>query len=205
MRLHLLSSGIVRVPHLAYRMGLRRQPLEVVNEPFPAVLGVLVMPADVNRLFRTHLLAVPAEDATELVDFENERITIPFFVFTRHELDAVGWTNGRTKSTSDAFCFARFSGQHPMRSPPPRRDLHFLFGILDRHLVRLDQMPRGERHPLERCPEVTHVLDRTVENFNVDCHGRSPSDARGERAAICLSRAMRAASRRPYAGLIIRP
>ena len=55
------------------------------------------------------------------------------------------------------------------------------------------------------CQDDLNVLDGTVENFNVDCHGRSPSDARGERAAICLSRAMRAASRRPYAGLIIRP
>src|SRR5439155_25392261 len=120
MRLHLLSLWIVRVPHLAHRMRLRRQPLEIVDETFPAVLRILVMAADVNRFFGTHLLAVSAEDAAELVDFENEWITIPFFVFSRHELDAVRRTYGRTKPARDAFCFARFSGQHSMRSTPSR-------------------------------------------------------------------------------------
>src|SRR6478672_2692531 len=111
MRLHLLSLRIVRVPHLAHRMRLRRQPLEIVNEAFSAVLCILVMAADVNRFFGTNLLAVSAEDATELVDFENEWITIPFFVFSRHELDAVGRTHGRTKPARDTFCFARFGCQ----------------------------------------------------------------------------------------------
>src|SRR6266404_3721896 len=125
MRLHLLSLGIVRVPHLAHRMRLRREPLEIVNESLPAVLCVLIMPADVNRLFGTHFLTISTEDAAELVDLENEWIAIPFFVFTWHELDAVRWTHGRTEPTGDTLCLAGFSCQHSMRSTPSRRDLHF--------------------------------------------------------------------------------
>src|SRR5260370_12606741 len=141
MRLHLLSLRIVRVPHLAHRMGLRRKPLEIVNEPFSAVLCVLVMASDVNRFFGTHFLAISAEDAAELVDLEYERVSVSLFVFTGHKLDAVCRTHRWTKPTRDTFFFAGFSRQHAMRSTPSRRDLHFLFWILDRHRVRLAQMP----------------------------------------------------------------
>ena len=61
-------------------MRLRHEPLEIVDKTFPAVLGVLVVAADVNSLLRTNLLAVATENAPELVDLEDQRIAVPFLV-----------------------------------------------------------------------------------------------------------------------------
>src|ERR1700737_3086367 len=80
------------IPHLADRVRLIHQALQVVDEPLPAVFRVLVMPADVDRLFRTNLLTVAAEDAAEFVDLEDERVAVAFLVLARHELDAVRGT-----------------------------------------------------------------------------------------------------------------
>ena len=71
-----LALRVGGIPHLADRVRLRHQPLEVVDETLAAVLGVLVVPADVDRLFRADFLAVAAEDAAELVDLEHERIAV---------------------------------------------------------------------------------------------------------------------------------
>jgi hypothetical protein len=68
---------------------LRAQALEVVDEAIARVFGVLVVHADVNRLFRTHLLAVAAEDATEFVDLVDQRVAVPLVVFAGYQLDAV--------------------------------------------------------------------------------------------------------------------
>jgi hypothetical protein len=83
-------------------MRLIHQPLQVVDETFPAVLGVLIVATHVNRLLRTHLLAESAEDAAKFVDLEHEWIAVPLLVLARNELDAVRGTDGRAKSAGDA-------------------------------------------------------------------------------------------------------
>src|SRR6185436_1316734 len=90
-----LAFRVFGIPHLANGMRLIHQPLQIVDESLAAVLRVLVMPSDVNRLFGAHLLAVTAEDAPELVDLEHERIAIAFLVLAGNELDAVGRAHGR--------------------------------------------------------------------------------------------------------------
>src|SRR4051794_23939697 len=103
-------------------MRLRHQALQVIHEAFPAVLGVLVMTTDVNRLLRTHLLAVAAEDAAELVDLEHERIAISLLVLAGHELDAVRRADGGTQTAGDALGLAVLRREHAMRTAPPRRE-----------------------------------------------------------------------------------
>src|SRR5690606_26855198 len=106
--------------------------------------------AKVNRLFRTHLLTVAAEDAAELVDLEDERVAIPFLVFTRHELDAIGRTHRRTETARHALGLTGLGGEHPVSTAPPRRDLPLLLRILHGDLVRIDQVPEGACKSLER-------------------------------------------------------
>src|SRR4051812_9080274 len=86
----LLAFGICRIPHLADRMRLRHQSLEVVDETLAAVFGVLVVAADVDRLFRADFLTVSTENASKLINFEHQRISVAVLVFTRDQLDAVG-------------------------------------------------------------------------------------------------------------------
>jgi hypothetical protein len=57
-------------------MCLGSQPLQIVDESGATVFGVLVVSPDVNRLFGTDFLAIPAKDAAELVDLENERVPV---------------------------------------------------------------------------------------------------------------------------------
>src|SRR5205085_10470002 len=115
-----LALGIGRIPHLADRMRLRHQALEIVHEPLSAVFRVFVMPADVNRLLRTHLLAVAAEDAAELVDLEQQRIPVAVLVLARYELDAVRRAHGRAEAARDTLGLAVFRSEHAMRSAPAR-------------------------------------------------------------------------------------
>src|SRR3954471_10737600 len=110
----LFASRIGGIPHLAHRMRLRHQPLEIVDESLAAVLRVLVVATDVNRLLGTHLLAVPAEDAAEFVDLEDQRIAISRLVLTRDELDAVRRADRRTQAATDALRLAIFGRQHPV-------------------------------------------------------------------------------------------
>src|SRR5688572_22629282 len=101
-----LTFGVGGIPHLAHRMRLCHQALEVVHESFTAVLRVLVVPAYVNRLFRTDFLAVAAEDAAELVDLEHERIAIALLILAGHELDAIRRADRRTEPARHAFRLA---------------------------------------------------------------------------------------------------
>src|SRR5688572_8728928 len=103
----LLAFGIGRVPHLAHRMGLRDEPLEIVDESVATVLRVLVVAADVNRFFRADFLAVAAEDAAELVDLEHERIAIALLVLPGHELDAICRAHRRAEPARDTLGLAR--------------------------------------------------------------------------------------------------
>src|SRR5437867_7509538 len=66
-------------------MCLRRQPLEIVDKPVARVFRVLVVHADVDRLFGAHFLAVAAEDAAELVDLVDQGIAVTLFVLARSE------------------------------------------------------------------------------------------------------------------------
>src|SRR2546423_1867123 len=111
---------IFGVPHLADGVRLIHQALQIVNESFAAVFRVLVMPTEVDRFLGTNLLAVPAENATELIDLEHQRVTIPFLVLSWHELDTVGGTYGRTKSARNTAGFSCLSREHAMRAAPAR-------------------------------------------------------------------------------------
>src|SRR5262245_20288556 len=116
-------------------MRLRHQPLEVVDEAFAAVVRVLIVPADVNRLFWADLLAVAAEDAAELVDLEHEWIAISLLVLSRHELDAVGRAHRGTEPARHALRLAVLRREHAMRPAPARRERTLLVRILNRHLL----------------------------------------------------------------------
>src|SRR5262245_41863677 len=190
-------------------MCLRHQALEVVDESFAAVFRVLVMPADVDRLFRADLLTVAAEDAAELVDLEDERIAIALLVFAGHELDAVGWTHRGTQSTRHAFRLAVFGREHAVCATPARRQRTLLVGVLDRHLLS-EEVRQRERHAFERRAHVARFPDRSFENLHADGHQSAPPSvaagvrrSRSNRAARSLSR-LRLSSRE-YAGLMRRP
>src|SRR5687767_10740008 len=101
-----LTLGVGGIPHLANGMRLRHQSLEIVNEPFAAVLRVLVVPADVDRFLRADFLTVAAEDAAELVDLEYERIAVSLLVLAGYQLDAVGRTHRRTQAARHALRLA---------------------------------------------------------------------------------------------------
>src|SRR6185437_3155832 len=169
-----LASRVGGIPHLADRMRLRHQPLEVVDEALAAVFGILIVASDMDRFFRTHLLAVAAEDAAELVDLEHERIAIAILVLAGHELDAVGRADRRTESAGDALGLAVLGCEHAVRPPPTRRERPFLLGILNRDLVRIEQMLERERHALEGRPHVARLCDRALEHFYADRHQSAP-------------------------------
>ena len=80
---HLLAPRIGGVPERRHRMGLRLEPLQVVHEAAPAVLGVLEVHAHVDRLLGADLLAVAAEDAAELVDLVDQRVAVALLVLAR--------------------------------------------------------------------------------------------------------------------------
>src|ERR1700730_15613149 len=99
----LLAPRVVGIPHLAHRMGLRHQSLQVVDEPVAAVLGVLVVPAEVNGLLGAYFLTRAAENASKLVDLEDQRVAVALLVLPGHELDAVGWAHGRAQTAGHAL------------------------------------------------------------------------------------------------------
>src|ERR1700694_5260060 len=166
-----LALRVFGIPHLADRVRLIHQALQVVDKAFPAVLRILVVASDVDRLFRTNFLTEAAEDAAKLVDLEDEWVAVALFVLARHQLDAVRWADSRAKSTRDAFRLSGLRRQHPMRAAPARGDRRFLLGVLDRHsAVHVEKMLYCERHSLERCANVAHVADRPLHNLYPDCH-----------------------------------
>ncbi len=61
-------------------MVLLHEPVQVVDEALPRVLGVLEVDAHVNGLHGTDLLAHPAENAPELVDLVDHGITVALVV-----------------------------------------------------------------------------------------------------------------------------
>src|SRR3982751_1468251 len=105
-----LPPGVGGVPHLAHRVRLRGEPLEVVDEALPAVLGVLVVATDVDRLLRTDLLTVAAEDAAELVDLEQQRVAVPVLVLAGHKLDAVRRADRGAEAAGHALRLAVLGG-----------------------------------------------------------------------------------------------
>src|SRR5205085_5198922 len=175
-------------------MRLRHHPLQVVDELFAAVFGVLVMPSQVDRLFRADLLAIAAEDAAELIDLEHERIPIAILVLTRNELDAVRWTYRRTQTAGDALRFAVFGREHAMCAAPARRERPLLLRILVRDLLAEDVRQR-EAHAFERRAHVTGLRDRPLEHLRSDGHqSASPSLVAGSKRARS-NRARRSLSR----------
>src|SRR6266566_4083549 len=165
-------------------MRLIHQTLQVVDESVPAVLGVLVVAPNVNRLLRTYFLAVPAEDAAEFIDLEDQWISVPFFVFPGDQLDAIRRTYGRTKAAGDTTGLPRLGRQHSVCAAPARRDRRFLLRILDRHSpVDVEQMLHRQRHSLERGADVADVIDWPLDHLHCNCHYLPASAATGR----CLS------------------
>src|SRR5690606_39689326 len=118
-------------------MCLCHQPFKVINKTCTTVLRDLVMASQVNRLFRTHFLAIAAEDTAELVNLEDEGVAVASLVLARHQLDAVGRAYGWTQPTGHALGLAGFRGEHPVSAAPARRDLPLLLRILHGNLVRI--------------------------------------------------------------------
>src|SRR5712671_3914691 len=113
-----LALRVFGIPHLAHRMGLIHQPLQVVHEALATILRILVVAAHVDRLFGTNLLTVAAEDAAELVNLEHERISVPFLVLSGNELDAVRQTHRRTEAARYAARLASLGREHSVRPAP---------------------------------------------------------------------------------------
>src|SRR6267143_4833526 len=197
------------IPHLADRVRLIHQALQVVDKALPAILGILVVAPDVDRLFRADLLAVAAEDAAKLVDLENQRVAVAFLVLAWHQLDAVRRTDCRTKSTRYAFRLSGLGRQHSVRAAPARRDWRFLLGILCRHsAVDVEEMLDREGHSLEGSPDIAHVADRALHNLHSDRHylaSRAAAAVMSRRGSSCRIRSISLGCIRPYAGLMIRP
>src|SRR2546423_2948167 len=205
-----LALGVFGIPHLADRVRLIHQALQVVDKAIPAILGILVMASDVDRLLRTNLLTVAAEDAAKFVDLEDERVAVPFLVLARHQLDAVRRADRRTQTAGDTSGLSRLGRQHAVCAAPARRDRRFFLGILGRDpTVHVEEMLDGERHPLERRPDIADVADRPLNNLHLDRHylpaSRAAVAVTSRRRSSCRIRSISRGCIRPYAGLMIRP
>src|SRR5665213_1953500 len=136
-------QNMTTTSHMAAATGL----LRVTNVTFATVLGIFIVLANVNRVFRADFLTVATEDAPEFIDLEDERVAIAVLVLSWHQLDAVGWTDARAQTTSDAPRLAVLLGEHPMRSAPTRRQLPSLLWVLDRDLG-LEHVLQSAAHAL---------------------------------------------------------
>src|SRR5205814_8285884 len=152
---------------------------QVVDEPVAGELGVLVVYADVDRLFGTHLLAVAAEHAAELVDLVNQRVAVALFVLAGDQLDAVRRADLRTQAARHALGAALLVGEHAVRAAPPRGErpvlAALLLGILHRHLGP-EQVPERQGHPLERRPHVGHLRAWPFHHLHADRHQASATE-----------------------------
>src|SRR5262249_44833698 len=150
------------------RVILSHQAIEVVHEALARVLRVLIVLPDVNRFYGADLLAHPAEDAAELIDFVNHRITVPLIVFARHEPDAVRRTNRGAKSARDTLRAAIRVLLHPVRAAPALVELRLLIRVLDRDFLRIREVLERERHPTHGSAEVRSLVYRALHGFDVD-------------------------------------
>src|SRR6267143_2517063 len=136
------------------------------------------MHAHVDRFLGAHFLAVAAEDAAELVDLVDQRITVALFILARHELDAVGGTNLGAEPARHAFRPALLVGEHAMRAAPAggQRPVlgRLLLGILHRDLGT-QQMAEGQRHPFQRRAQVGGLLRRPLHDLHADSHQAASS------------------------------
>src|SRR5581483_4734595 len=176
-RHRLFPPRVGRVPEGRDRMRLRAQALEVVHEPVARVLGVLVVNAHVDRLLGADFLAIPAEDAAELVDLVDQRAAVALLVLSRHPLDAVRRADLGAPPAGDALGPPLLVGEHAVRAAPPRRDRPvrgaFLLGVLHRHLGP-KQMPQRERHPLEGGAHVGGPTAGPPHHLHPDRHQAPP-------------------------------
>ena len=79
-----------------------------------------------------------------------------------------------TEPARDALRLAVFGREHAVRAAPARRERPFLLGVLDRHLLRIEQMLERERHALERGAHVARLRDRALEHLHADGHQSAP-------------------------------
>src|SRR4029077_1977172 len=117
--------------------------------------------AHVDGFLGTYLLAVPAEDATELVDLVDERIAVPLLVLAGDELDAISRADLGAETAGDALRAPLLVGEHPVGAPPARRQAPrphpvrpvgaLLLRVLHRDPL-LEHVLESERHPFERGP-----------------------------------------------------
>ena len=84
-------------------MILLHTPLQIVDKTVPSVLSILKVSSDVDRLHWTDFLTHSAENATELVYFVYDRITVSLLVFAANKSDTVSWANRGTQAASNAL------------------------------------------------------------------------------------------------------
>ena len=135
-------------------MILLHKPIQIVDKTVPSVLSILKVSSDVDRLHWTDFLTHSAENATELVYFVYDRITVSLIVFAANKSDTVSWANRGTQAASNALWSTVCVLLHDVSSPPARTQLRHLFWILLRHLSRVDHMLKGQGHPAERRPQI---------------------------------------------------
>src|SRR6185437_3888960 len=154
-------------------MGLRAQALQIVDEAVPRILGVLVVPAHVDRLFGADFLAITAEHAAEFVDFVDQRIPVSLLVLTGHQLDAVRRTDLGAETARYTLRATLLVGEHAVRPAPPAGHrpvvAALLFRILHRDLGPED-VRRGEHHALGGRPQIGRARRRTLEDLYTDRH-----------------------------------
>src|SRR5829696_4520170 len=137
------------------------------------------MHADVNGLLGAYFLAVPAEDAAELIDLIDQRVAVAALVLTGYQLDAVCRANLGTQAAGYTLRAALFIGEHAVGAAPPLRDAPLphavvfvcalLLRVLHRHLL-LEHVLEGERHSLEGGTNVADLALRPLQNLDADGH-----------------------------------
>jgi len=130
-------------------MFLFHEPVQVVDEPVPSVLGVFEVNPDVNGLYRADLLTHPAEDAAELVDLVHDGISVTLVVFSPDKADAVGGTDRGAEPAGHALWPTVGVNLHAMGSTPTRGEIRSLLRVLECDLVGIHKMLEGQGHTLK--------------------------------------------------------
>ena len=130
-------------------MILLHEAVQVVHEPLPGVFSVLEVNPEVDRFYRADLLAHPAEDAPELVDLVDNGIPVPLVVFSPHEADAIGGTDGGAKAAGHTLRPSIGMDIHAMSSPPTGREGRSFLRVLEGDLIGINKMLEGQGHSLE--------------------------------------------------------
>lgn len=138
-------------------MVLLHEPVQVVDEPFTRILGVLEVPSDVDGLDGANLLAHAAEYAAELVDLEYDGVSVALIVLATDEPDTISRTHRRTEAAGHALGTSIGVYLHTVRAAPARTQLRLLLGVLLRHGTGTEHVTQGEPHSFRRSPKVRRL------------------------------------------------